>query len=50
MLAEANREIGWPWTPRTSWPRRTDRVIDQCFDMQERVLLAQRRLHHDDAD
>ncbi|HET9849542.1 MAG TPA: hypothetical protein VFR68_13420, partial [Candidatus Dormibacteraeota bacterium] len=31
------------------WPRRTSRVIDQCFDLQERVLLAQRRLHHDDA-
>lgn len=34
----------------SSWPRRTARVIDQCFDLQERVLLAQRRLHHDDAD
>jgi hypothetical protein len=33
-----------------SWPRRTARVMDQCFDLQERVLLAQRRLHHDDAD
>jgi hypothetical protein len=34
----------------SSWPRRTARVIDKCFDLQERVLLAQRRLHHDDAD
>jgi hypothetical protein len=34
----------------SSWPRRTARVIDQCFELQERVLLAQRRLHHDDAD
>jgi hypothetical protein len=37
-------------TRPSSWPRRTARVIDQCFDLQERVLLAQRRLHHDDAD
>ena len=37
-------------TGPSSWARRTARVIDQCFDLQERVLLAQRRLHHDDAD
>ena len=37
-------------TGPSSWPRRTARVIDQCFDLQQRVLLAQRRLHHDDAD
>jgi hypothetical protein len=34
----------------SSWPRRTARVIDRCFDLQERVLLAQRRLHHADRD
>lgn len=34
----------------SSWPRRTTRVIDQCFDLQERVLSAQRRLHHADGD
>lgn len=34
----------------SSWPRRTARVIDQCFDLQERVRLAQRRLQPDDAD
>jgi hypothetical protein len=34
----------------SSWPRRTARVIDQCFALQEHVLLAQGRLHHDDAD
>lgn len=33
-----------------SWARRTARVIDQCFDLQEHVLLAQGRLHQDDAD
>jgi hypothetical protein len=34
----------------SSWPRRTARVIDQCFALQERVLIAQRRFPHDDAD
>jgi hypothetical protein len=34
----------------SSWPRRTARVIDRCFDLQQRVLSAQRRLHRDDAD
>jgi hypothetical protein len=34
----------------SSWPRRTARVIDRCFDLQERVLLAQRRLQHDHAN
>jgi len=32
----------------SSWPRHTARVIDRCFDLQERVLSAQRRLQHDD--
>jgi len=40
MLAEAIEKSGWRWTPR----------MFKCFDLQERVLLAQRRLHHDDAD
>ena len=34
----------------SSWPRHTARVIDRCFDLQERVLLAQGRLHHADGD
>ena len=40
MLAEANREIRLALDTRRL----------KCFDLQERVLLAQRRLHHDDAD
>jgi hypothetical protein len=49
-LYRANELLPPGVTGPSSWPRRTARVIDQCFDLQERVLLAQRRLHHDDAD
>jgi len=40
MLAEANREIRLA----------LDTANAQVFRFAERVLLAQRRLHHDDAD
>ncbi len=31
------------------WQRRIARVIDQCFDLQERILQAGRRMWHENA-
>lgn len=30
--------------PPKTWPRRIARAIDLCFELQERVLIAQRRV------